>query len=244
MHLSWLLTFLQIILESLPISSSTHIALLSSKFGLPFEAALDHAVHGITLIIILLFWRKNFLKMACDSWQKRIHLLTYVLIASIPPTLVFFSSIKYSLSLIPAYYGLIITAVALFCSNSAVIKEKEFSVLQALQLGIAQSLALIPGISRMGITYSFARYMKHSPEQSLWLSCLIEVPICAGGILLALKKIRHIIPLMNDPIPLAVGIIVSACTSYGALYITYKILTQKKPWIFSLYLLVLAFLAL
>ena len=215
MHPSWLLTFLQIILESLPISSSTHISFFASQFALPFEVALDHAVHGITLIVILLFWQNKIKKILLSGWSIILQYGLFTIIASIPPSLLFFFHFKKLTSSIAPFYGVLITAVLLFVTRYCSTQTKKISYLQAIVFGCAQSLALLPGISRMGITYSVGRFMHHSPHDALWLSCLIVI-----------------------------GLLVSALLSYAALFITYTLCTKNKTWIFSLYLLIVAFLAL
>jgi undecaprenyl-diphosphatase len=244
MHPSWWLTFLQIILESLPISSSTHIAFFASRYSLPFEQALDHAVHGITLIIIILFWREKIKKLLFSSWHELLKYSVFILLASLLPTLFFFSSFKEKVSSISPLHGILTTAVLLALTSWCSSHKKHLSIATAVALGIAQSIALIPGISRMGITYSCGRFLRYSPQEAFWLSCLIEIPLCIGGILLAVKKYTLIIPLLDDPISIVLGISVSALLSYGSLYCTYIICTQNKTWIFSLYLVLLAFLAL
>lgn len=244
MHPSWLLTFLQIILESLPISSSTHISFFASQFSLPFEVALDHAAHGITLVILLLFWQDKIKKIFLSGWRTILQYGLFIIIATILPTLFFFLNIKQLTSTIHPFFGIVVTAVLLFVTRTCSIQTKKISSLQAIALGCAQSLALLPGISRMGITYSVGRFMHHSPQDALWLSCLIELPICCGGVLLALKKYHQIMPLIDDPFCIMLGVIVSIFVSYVGLFVTYCILTKNQPWIFSLYLLIVAFLAL
>ena len=106
----------------------------------------------------------------------------------------------------------------------------------AFIIGLAQAVAILPGISRSGSTMSTALYLKTSPMQAARFSFLLSVPVIAGAALLeGYKLFKHGNTL--GTMPLLVGTIVSAIAGYYAIKVLLKIMEKGKFSWFSFYCL-------
>ena len=204
------MTFLQLLLiaivqgitEFLPISSSGHLILIPFLTDFPDQGPLmDVAVHvGSLLAIIIYFWR-DFLGLARggfatvglgkDPQQRRLFL--WVLVGTIP-AVVFGLFLKTggfldgfrSTDLVAT--NLIIYGILLGLADRFGKQEKTFEGLtlrDAILVGLAQALALIPGTSRSGSTMTMARFLGYSRVEAARFSFLLAIPAVAGAGLLA-----------------------------------------------------------
>ena len=194
--------------EFLPVSSSGHLALLQNFLGFTYEnanndlVAFDLLLHCATvLVIIIYFWRDIFriLFQWLTGWfsKKRLSGWSYgwaILIAS------FFTAIiglplRKTVNLIsgmPLYVGIGLIFSALIMTFVPLISEgkKNSSLLKiAVFVGIAQGIAVLPGVSRSGLTIAACLFMGLSASESFRFSFLISVPAVLGASLLEALKI-------------------------------------------------------
>ena len=204
------MTFLQLLLiaivqgitEFLPISSSGHLILIPFLTDFPDQGPLmDVAVHvGSLLAIIIYFWRDVLglarggfatVGLGKDPQQRRLFL--WVLVGTIP-AVVFGLFLKTggfldgfrSTDLVAT--NLIIYGILLGLADRFGKQEKTFEGLtlrDAILVGLAQALALIPGTSRSGSTMTMARFLGYSRVEAARFSFLLAIPAVAGAGLLA-----------------------------------------------------------
>lgn len=258
MQILLLLLFLQIVLESLPVSSSGHIFIIKkflpdvlSGFSEKTLEVLDHFAHGPTLVIIMiLFWRDwtypvkgLFKKRKCFTiFCKIVGLGAIVEII----TVVFYAILKVWLgqswlfsSEFVLWVGLLMTAVGLLSLRWLPTNGRyaSWDAPRAVALGVAQGVALLPGISRFGATYVVARWLKISPRRSFQISFLIHVPVILGGLLcvgetLFLKKLLF-------SWQGGIVLVVATVCGYFALRFARRWAHQNKFWRFGLYVFAL-----
>ncbi len=215
--LSFFLWNLSIILESLPISSSGHLRLIRKLLSEPLPTSYtEHLQHIPNAIIITLFLVFNCLIAHSCS------LLTSLFIASLianfitgtaylffkhlpqlPLSLGFFISGSVLLSLYYAPYGTL----------------TELSITHALIIGLAQTLSLLPGISRMAMTVSSALWLGIEPKLGFMFSLLCELLLIIVAAVAALYKKDSSSTLWSLTHTQWSILMVSGTLSYGALQV-------------------------
>lgn len=187
---AFLLSLLQGLAEFLPISSSGHLKLAETLLGLHDLDKLlffDLICHAGTLGSILLVLRRE-LWQALHNRQE----LLMIIIAIIPlfPLVFAVKAIKdvYAHPHLLGYFFLA-TSVILFIGEHFSKKRLPPGKLSALLIGLAQGLALLPGISRSGSTISMARFLGWERVKAAKFSFLLAIPTIMGGIVLESSKL-------------------------------------------------------
>jgi undecaprenyl-diphosphatase len=191
--------------EFLPISSSGHLLLVPDLFGWDdfggdesLEKTFDVALHLGTLLAALWYFRADLLVYAragvhsirvrsIDSVHERLAWL--LLLSAIPGALVgaaLESTIEQELG-DPILIGVnsIVFALLLEWADHAesTLSTDDFHVRDATVMGVAQALALAPGVSRSGVTISAGRWLHFDRESATRLSFLMSIPIIGGATL-------------------------------------------------------------
>ena len=200
LQLIWL-AIVQGLTEFLPVSSSGHLILFAEFTSFPDQGiAVDIALHIGSLLAVLLYFHKTFWAMIKGVSQNYFlpdfnnsgnRLAYLLLIASLPALCVGFLLRNYGMewarhpALIGStilFYGLLLYAADKFGATSRQISD--LTIKDALFIGLAQCLALIPGTSRSGITMTMARILGINRSESAKFSMLLSVPtILAAGLL-------------------------------------------------------------
>ncbi len=242
MNTQYLLILLALVLEALPISSSGHMQLLEGRLG-ALAPALDKLLHGPFAIAIALSFLKAWLPIARNPFAYRrqiFKIIKYVFIAD-AITLIGFVFQKY-LPAITLWSGFFITSCVMLSLYMLRDKRPPYRSLTtngAVLLGIVQSLALLPGISRFGTTYAAARWLGLRPDRAIQLSFLMHLPLTAGGLLLGLYKGGLAGLTTASYIAIALGTAGAALL----LILMAHLATRRRLWLFGIYLLVLQLLA-
>ena len=125
--------------------------------------------------------------------------------------------------------------------------EKNLSFLRALAMGCAQAIALMPGISRSGMTLSAARAGRVGAEEAAAFSFLMSAPLILGGTLLETVKIfaeNPSAPSEETSVWMLLwGAGLSCAVGYAALAWLVKILSGKRFWVFGVYCMAAGLLA-
>ena len=197
-----IIAIVQGITEFLPISSSGHLILIPKLTDFPDQGPLiDVAVHvGSLLAIILYFWkdvlglaRGGFASVGLGKDDEQRRLFWFVLIGTIPAVAVglFIKTGGYlegfrSVDLVAT--NLIIFGILLGLADRFGKQTKAYedmTLKDAILVGCAQALALIPGTSRSGSTMTAARALGYTRVESARFSFLLAIPAVAGAGLLA-----------------------------------------------------------
>ena len=186
-----ILSAIQGISEFLPISSSAHLIIVSSLYNLKASSLLiDISLHLGSLLAIIFFFRKDLFDIKNN--QK---LLRLIIIGSIP--LIIFGYILHSTELIHllrnikviAWTTLIFGIFLYFSDQKKIYKNisSNLNIKSIVFIGMFQILALIPGVSRAGITMTAARFLNFNRVDSGKISFLLSIPALAGASFLGLK---------------------------------------------------------
>ncbi|HSX12875.1 MAG TPA: undecaprenyl-diphosphate phosphatase [Chlamydiales bacterium] len=179
-----ILGIVQGITEFFPISSSAHLRLFKNLMHIPDGEHLlyfDLLCHAGTLLAVIIYLRKEvFLVLAS---MRKIGLFFLALLPLVPAYFLL-KPVRIALS-DPMYLGyfLLVTALILF-SASFIVKKNPPKTIHALWIGMAQALALIPGISRSGSTIAVARFCGWTLKEGALFSFLLAIPTILGGELL------------------------------------------------------------
>ncbi len=213
-----ILSAVQGISEFLPISSSAHFILVSNFYDLKTGSLLiDISLHLGSLVAIIFYFRKDLLDL-----KKNKKLLQLIVLGSIP--LFIFGYALYSTELIYllrnlkviAWTTLIFGIILFFADQQKIDKNisSNLNIKSIILIGLFQILALIPGVSRAGITLTAARFLKFNRVDSTKISFLLSIPALTGASFLGLKN------AINQPLEINYLIIVSIVLSFLFSYIT------------------------
>ena len=189
-----ILSAIQGISEFLPISSSAHLIIVSSLYDLKASSLLiDISLHLGSLIAIIFFFRKDLFNLKHN--QK---LLKLIIIGSIP--LIIFGYILHSTELIHFLRNIKIIAwttlffgIVLYFADQRKVDQNissNLNIRAILFIGLFQILALVPGVSRAGITMTAARFLNFNRVDSGKISFFLSIPALAGASFLGLKDIQ------------------------------------------------------
>ena len=247
-----LLAIIQGVTEFLPVSSSGHLALFSTFFGLQTDTGLGLGIilHAGSLLAIVCFYFKTLLGF---FKKEQFHLLLMVIVGSIPAGIVGVILKKSGLAdyifndMLSVAMGFLITASILRLTgkskmtSNANTELKEISLRQAIIVGFAQMWAIVPGISRSGSTIAAGILSGIKFESAAAFSFLLALPAIAGASLLEIIELaRNGFQLGDFTIGhLALGLVVSAAVSLASLYLLVQILRKGKLAWFSWYLFLL-----
>jgi len=215
-----ILSAVQGISEFLPISSSAHLILVSNFYDLKTGSLLiDISLHLGSLFAIIFYFRKDLLNLKNNK-----KLLLLIVIGSIP--LIIFGYILHSTELIYllrnikiiAFTTLFFGIILFFADQQKFNKDisNDLDVRSIIFIGLFQILALIPGVSRAGITLTAARFLKFNRVDSTKIAFFLSIPALTGASFLGLKNI------INQSIEVNYLIVVSVILSFLFSYITVK----------------------
>ena len=186
-----ILSAVQGISEFLPISSSAHLILISEFFNFSSGSLfIDIGLHLGSLFAIIFYFKRDLLNL-----KNNHKLLVLILIGSVP--LIIFGYILYSTEIIDLIRNLEIIAwttlffgLVLFFSDRRKIDQNistSLNLKSILFIGLFQILALVPGVSRAGITITAARFLRFNRVDSGKIAFLLSIPALAGASFLGLK---------------------------------------------------------
>ena len=197
-------------------------------------------LHFATLSAIVAVYRKDLLELIKHPFQK----YTYLLLAGTIPTgiigLVFKDSFEKLFSSVTIVgYMLLITGFILLAAEffSRIIFGSEvLTYWQAVGIGIAQGIAITPGISRSGTTIAAGLLLGMDRKEAARFSFLLSIPAILGASVLEVKDIVLSSQLSADIIlPYTIGILCAAISGYFAIKLLLGILTKGKLYYFSIY---------
>ncbi len=244
-----LLGVIQGLTEFLPVSSSGHLVLTEFALGVKKTNDLSFEVllHFATLMAILAYfvpkWWEERHKISSNIKEIKNYII-YIIIATIPAGIVGLLFEDYISKLFerPSIVGLmlIFTSVILYAgSRFGIERYKKITLLIAIVVGLSQSLAIIPGISRSGITISTALLLGLNRNESANFSFMIAIPVILGAFILELPNIVGINPIIG-----IVGFISAFIAGYIAIGIVFKTLLNRKFIYFSYYCLIVGILTM
>jgi len=196
-----LLSLLQGITEFLPVSSSGHLILFSKFTDFPDQGqAMDVALHIGSIFAVMIYFAPTLWEILQGLWKAKFlpnfknegSQLFYLLLLATLPIVICGAGLKYfgtewlrNTKLIGwniLCYGVLLWIIDSFAVT--VRKIKNLEIKDALLIGVAQCLALLPGTSRSGITITMCRFLGMERREAAKFSMLLSIPaILAAGML-------------------------------------------------------------
>jgi len=246
-----LLSILQGVAEFLPISSSGHLVLGKHFLGMgDVGMRLDIFLHVGTLVAVFAFYWAVVWRIVRElDWVYALKIVLSAVPAGIVGVL--FKNQLESAFAAPKMVGfaLMFTGIVLTLTRFLPKGEKDVSFGGALWMGLAQAVAILPGVSRSGMTLTAARAVHVDAKKSAEFSFLMSAPPIAGAALLDVLKMFKEAPgategTLETPWGLvAVGCVVSAIVGYFSLKLLVSSLQGRWFWLFGPYCLCAGLLA-
>jgi len=240
--------------EMLPISSSAHLVLFPYLFGFADPGlAFDVALHLGTLAAILGYFWRDWVDMATSLikllQERKVtsqsqKLAGLLLVASVPGAIfgVFLGDLAEK-----AFRNPLLTAAMLVLAGMVLYladhkdhgerKLKDLKLKDAVVVGLAQAVAIIPGVSRSGATITAGLFSGVTREDAARFSFLMSAPIIAGA---ALVKVPKLSTALVSTLPFWVAILASVLSSLLAIRILLALVRKKHFDIFVWYRFALA----
>lgn len=229
--------------EFLPVSSTAHLVILQKLFGMARqEVVVTIVLHLGTVLSLLIFFFKDIINLF-----KNIKLLFFIFSATVITGIIgisgksffeeFFSSPKF------IAIALIFTGTILILTrNISDIKRKALNMRDALIFGAVQGIAIIPGISRSGMTISSLLFRKVDRDLSFRFSCLASIPAILGAVVVESRDIN--LALRVDLKSFTVGFILSFLFGILSLRLLKIVLHRARFHYFGYYCIFIAVLTL
>lgn len=246
------LGLLQGFTEPIPISSSGHLEIAEYFFGLEIKGmSFALLVNTASLIAVLIIYREDIMRLIRNGLayittkDKRaeadFRFIIYLIIGTIPAGVIgvlFADFIDEKLASIKTVgLTLIVTGLALWLIRNMRGRKNdaELSVKDAVIIGLAQAVALIPGISRSGATIVAAMGLGMKQETALRFSFLLYIPVSFGGMILGFNDILGDPNLTALAVPYSIAFFASLIASYFSLKWFMNIMAKGNLKYFAIY---------
>jgi undecaprenyl-diphosphatase len=251
-----ILLFVQVVVESLPVSSSAHVWLVQNYMSCmrlneharliahKNSADIDiivHLMHLPTVLIILFFFRDRIfflLQSLQRSWLIVAKIVLLTVLADSVTVFFFFLFKKFPLPF-PVGLGLIITALILYSLRWVKTSNAIWDWRYALLIGGVQGIALLPGISRFATVYACASWLGLPQHKAFEITWLVQLPLilaaCAESAYLVWGSDQ--LAFLYEPLSMVMLGIATIC-GLGALYMAAYMARVGRLWCLSFYMVV------
>jgi len=252
------LGLIQGLTEFLPISSSAHLSLAPFLFGWQDPGlAFDVALHVGSLVAVLWFFRKEWAGLVRAAFgmirhrrvetveEKRV---VFLILATIPGAIggLLLEDKAETVFRAPTLTAcaLIVMGIILWAADRFSAQDKPLAAMrwfEALIIGTAQVVALVPGVSRSGSTISASRVLRFDRQSAAVFSFLMSMPITAAAIIL---KVPEVIREGGYSAPLIVGVLAAGVSSWLAISVLLRYVSRHSYGVFALYRVILGIVVL
>jgi len=240
-----LLAFIQSATEFLPVSSSAHL-ILSQSLGFTDQGIFtDIALHAGTLIAIIIYFWQDILRMCSGFFEKEGYnrrLLFNVLVATIPVVVGGILGLEVITRLrapvIIAGTSIIFGALLWVADRMTLVETdlRAMTAWDALCIGLAQLLALVPGVSRSGIVITCCRALGYTRRESTKFAMLLAVPtISAAAVYVVFQTARYRIWDQVFTLEMLLGTLLSALFGWIVIRFLMHWVRRASFAIFSIY---------
>jgi undecaprenyl-diphosphatase len=244
------LALIQGITEFLPISSSGHLLLVPVLTGWPDQGVLtDVMVHmGSFLAVIVYFWKDcvNLLTGLIDMARGRKNawgrLALLLILGTIPAVVlgvildkVGFMDLVRQMPIVVAWNAIIFGILLYVCDRFGMIERRmsDMTWAPALIIGMAQAVALIPGVSRSGISMTAARALGFERPDSARFAFLLGIPAIAGAGVLKLGEALHTGATIS--LPMVLTAVLTFFVALGTITVLMKLIRHMSFLPFAIY---------
>ena len=253
---SIVLGIIQGLTEFLPVSSSGHLEL--AKYFLGDDSMAEESLlmtvtlHAATALSTIVIFRKDILEILQGlfrfKWNEETQFVTKIVVSMIPAVLVgvlLEDQIEslFNRNIVLVTFMLIVTGLLLFLADRAHKTDKKVGFQNAFWVGIAQAIAILPGISRSGATISSAVLLGIDREKAARFSFLMVIPLIFGKMLKDIAE-GDLSSASVDLAPLGIGFVVAFMTGLLACVWMIRLVKNSKLSYFSIYCFSVAALVL
>jgi undecaprenyl-diphosphatase len=252
-----LLAVLQGIAEFLPISSSGHLLIAGRLLDFnPPGVRVETMLHFGTLLAICLYYQRRLRRLLTGLFQwdpAARRQCGFLLLSSLPivgvylvfhePLEAVYENSRLAAAMLLATGGALLSlrlrrpAEGAAAPSTPTRADAPLCVWRAVTIGLAQALAILPGISRSGATIVAARHLGLAPAHAAEFSFLMSIPPLLGGTLLSLFDQAGNLASGLTWSVLALGALVAAVVGYGAITVLLRVLNSGHFWMFGVYCL-------
>lgn len=251
-----ILGIIQGLTEFLPVSSSGHLEIVKALFSdnnMPEQSMIMTVMlHGATALSTLVVFRKDIVEIIQGlfqfKWNKQTIFSVKIILSMIPAAfvgIVFDDFIEklFGGNILLVGLMLMITASLLFLADKAKTTDKGVSFINAIIIGVAQAIAILPGISRSGATISTSVLLGIDRTKATRFSFLMVVPLILGKMFQDL--LTGDINWSNQfIIPISIGFVTAFITGLLACIWMIKLVRKSKLLYFSIYCFIVGLIAL
>jgi undecaprenyl-diphosphatase len=227
--------------EWMPVSSSGHIVIFQTLMNISVPSDFDIVIMAGTIAALILYFRKKILLIfngIISGERTAINYALMILLSGIPTGIIGFAGRQFFKSLFgqPVVVSLLIvvTGIFLFIASWPWHKEQtdQITTKSALLMGIAQGIAVAPGISRSGATIGTAVILGIKPHYAAEFSFLIGIPA---------MSVATVLTFLDEPAsgveiaPLVIAIIAAFIAGYASIGILMKIFEENRLYYFAPY---------
>jgi undecaprenyl-diphosphatase len=238
------------ITEFLPVSSRAHLILVPWLLGWPDPGlTFDVALHLGTLAALLIYFYKDWIHLTRSAFRifkndpddTDARLALYIILATIPGGIagMLFESLEDQFST-PTVIAVMLIAIALLMRFAEISgrRKTELETMRlsdAMTVGVAQAFAIIPGVSRSGVTITAGLFRGMTRKAAAQFSFLLSAPIVAGAV------VKKVMDIAAEGLPagqsasFAVGIIVSALWGVISIAAMMRYLQTRNTFVFINY---------
>ena len=244
------LAILQGVAEFLPISSSGHLVIGQHLLKVKDAGMqLDVFLHAGTLLSGSVYYWKSIRRIIAE---RDFGYVGKILLSAVPAVAVYvlfqreIESLFSNGKMVGAL--LMFTGAVLGGTRFLPVGTKDVSFVRSLWMGVMQAIALLPGVSRSGMTLVAARSGRVDPSKSAEFSFLMSAPLIVGGMLLEiLKMFRFPETAVQEGVSVGLliwGVFLSAAVGYFSLTLLVKTLKGRGFWLFGPYCIAMGLLTL
>ena len=217
----FVLSLVQGVTEFLPVSSSSHLIIISEYLEFNNNnLQIDVSLHIGSFLAVVVFFRKDIV----NSIQNK-GLFLKILVGSLPVMIVGYVLVKLNFineirNIKVIGWTTLIFGILLYLSDRSSVKKKiisNFTLKSAVIIGFLQILSLVPGVSRSGIAITGARALNFSRYDSAKISFLLSIPTLAAVSIFGLNNL-----LKSDSFNFSFLILISIISSFAFSFITIK----------------------
>jgi len=243
-----ILGIIQGLTEFLPISSSGHLVLGQYALGIDHPGILLEVVlHLGTLLAILMYYNNDLMMLIAGilkGEEQHLSMALNLVVATFPAFLAgFFFKDQLAALFLPSTvpFALVFTGCILFFTRDYFNNKNEVLLSVAIFIGFAQILAMLPGVSRSGMTIATALFLGVQREQAARFSFFMAIPVLLGA---GIFQMLEVDALNSAVIPaLSVGFVASAVSGYLVIRLLMKLISNHLFWIFSYYCWLVGFIS-
>lgn len=254
-HKIVLLGLIQGLTEFLPVSSSGHLALAQIFLGTQMPPlSYDLVLHVATMAATVMFFFKDILRLTgewlsgiynsknreCPGWSTGWAVIVGTLFTGAIGMFLKDFAEEAMLNSLMVGAGLLFTGIVLTSGRFISMGLGRIGLFDGILVGIAQGIAVMPGISRSGMTIMTGTALGISREEAFRFSFLLSIPAIAGAAVLQAKEVGGMDPFLASlPQGWFLGAAAAFLSGMASLFVLKKLVIASKWWIFGIYCLLI-----